>query len=112
MSVLPEPGHKWEASVEKYNRFACSPASQERGKCQKCTDMEELEAQGTILLGSSAGQVTQLIPVQDWAQGGAGCLQDSEQRAGSTATCQQPQYGSRQREAGRGTENYPGNSLV
>lgn len=35
MSVLPEPGRKQEASVEKYNRFAHSPASQVRKKSVK-----------------------------------------------------------------------------
>lgn len=69
-------------------------------------DVEELEAQGTNPVGSSAGRVTQLIPVQDWEQGGAGCLQGSGERAGNTPTAQQAQPGSRQQDAETGTENY------
>lgn len=59
MYVLQQSGHKQEASLEKYNRFAHSPASQVRGKSAKTAQRwRSWRLKGSILLGSSASQVT------------------------------------------------------
>lgn len=80
----------------KIHQVCSQPCIPGKGKSARTAQMwRSWRLKGPILLESSAGQVTQLIPVQNWVQGGAGCLQGSGERAGSSPTAQQPQHGSR-----------------